>query len=192
MTSNNNVASYHSTSTSSGWDPLLAGSGSGMTTTGYGGGGGGSGGGGLGYHYGSTTAASNIFPVDAGPQYGDDTAIVANVRGNCTAPPSSPLARGHRHRHHRARSEVSHASFASFASFDCSVEPVMTDMTKSVMFNGVTPMGVVKLQLPKDNFRLLIDRDLGEFRKVASSTRCIVVCEVRCGSCVSSCVYHAV
>ena len=54
----------------------------------------------------------------------------------------------------------------------------MTDMTKSVMFRGVTHMGVVRLQLPKDNFRLLIDRDLGEFSRGSSVVHaiCIVVC----------------
>lgn len=73
----------------------------------------------------------------------------------------SPLPK--RHRHH-TYSEVSNASSAnaSFVSYDRSVEPVMTDMTKSAMFKGITNMGVVKFQLPKDNFRLLIDQDLGE------------------------------
>ena len=72
-----------------------------------------------------------------------------------------PLVRGNHHR--RSNSEVSVSTYASGVSVDRSVEPVMTDMTKSAMFKGVTNKGVVKLQLPKDNFRLLSDRDLGEF-----------------------------
>ena len=164
---------WYSTSTGSGWDPLLAG-GSGMTTTGCGG----RGGGGLGYYYGSTTAASNIVPIDFGP-HGDDAAINANVRGNVAAPLSPPLARRHYHRHYRARSDISNAeSSLAHASFDRSVEPVMTDMTKSVMFKGVTNAGVVKLQLPKDNFRLLIDRDLGEFVSVVHAMYCRLGSEI--------------
>jgi hypothetical protein len=98
------------------------------------------GGGGFGY-YGSTNAN-------------------ATVNGVAPTPPKG-------HRHH-TYSEVSNASsaHASLASFDRSVEPVMTDMTKSVLFKGITNMGVMKLQLPKDNFRLLIDRDLGELCRV--------------------------
>jgi hypothetical protein len=61
-----------------------------------------------------------------------------------------------------SRSEISISSYSSGVSVDRSVEPVMTDMTKSAMFKGVTNKGIVKLQLPKDNFRLLSDRDLGE------------------------------
>ena len=72
-----------------------------------------------------------------------------------------PLVRGNHHR--RSNSEVSVSTYASGVSVDRSVEPVMTDMTKSAMFKGVTNKGVVKLQLPKDNFRLLSDRDLGEY-----------------------------
>ena len=72
-----------------------------------------------------------------------------------------PLVRGNYHR--RSNSEVSVSTYASGVSIDRSVEPVMTDMTKSAMFKGVTNKGVVKLQLPKDNFRLLSDRDLGEY-----------------------------
>eukprot|EP00581_Thalassiosira_minuscula_P008424 CAMPEP_0183708740 /NCGR_PEP_ID=MMETSP0737-20130205/4954_1 /TAXON_ID=385413 /ORGANISM="Thalassiosira miniscula, Strain CCMP1093" /LENGTH=547 /DNA_ID=CAMNT_0025936663 /DNA_START=184 /DNA_END=1827 /DNA_ORIENTATION=+ len=59
--------------------------------------------------------------------------------------------------HRRNHSEL---SAASYASVDRSVDPVVTDMGKSAMFKGVTNDGVVKLQLPKDNFRLLSDRDL--------------------------------
>lgn len=60
------------------------------------------------------------------------------------------------------KSDASITSYSSGMSIDRSVEPVMTDMTKSAMFKGVTNKGIVKLQLPKDNFRLLSDRDLGE------------------------------
>ncbi len=61
-----------------------------------------------------------------------------------------------------SRSEISISSCSSGVSVDRSAEPVMTDMSKSAMFKGVTNKGIVKLQLPKDNFRLLSDRDLGE------------------------------
>ena len=64
------------------------------------------------------------------------------------------------HRHQFSKSDVSTASNASGLSIDQSVEPVITNMTKSVLYKGVTKKGIVKLQLPKDNFRLLSDRDL--------------------------------
>lgn len=51
-------------------------------------------------------------------------------------------------------------SDVSTGSYDGSADPAVTDMTKSVLYKGITNRGVVKLQLPKDNFRLLIDRDL--------------------------------
>jgi hypothetical protein len=51
-------------------------------------------------------------------------------------------------------------SDVSHGSYDGSAEPAVTDKTKSVLYKGITNRGVVKLQLPKDNFRLLIDRDL--------------------------------
>ena len=59
-------------------------------------------------------------------------------------------------RHRRTNSE------ASGVSIDKSVEPAVTDMRKSAMFKDVTHHGLVQMQLPKDNFRLLSDRDLGE------------------------------
>ncbi|KAL7553310.1 hypothetical protein ACHAWF_016586 [Thalassiosira exigua] len=71
--------------------------------------------------------------------------------------------------HRRTDSEVSAASLASYASvasaasamsIDRSVEPAVADRTKSSLFKGVTDEGVVRMQLPKDNFRLLSDRDL--------------------------------
>lgn len=65
-------------------------------------------------------------------------------------------------RHRRTNSEISTSTFASNVSIDKSVEPAKMDMTKSSMFKGMTDKGVVKLQLPKDNFRLLSDRDLGK------------------------------
>lgn len=64
--------------------------------------------------------------------------------------------------HRRTNSEVSTTSLASAVSVDQSVEPVVTDLSKSAMFKGATNQGVVRLQLPKDNFRLLSDRDLGK------------------------------
>ena len=68
-----------------------------------------------------------------------------------------------RRKHRRTNSDMSASTYASAISIDRSVDPVMTDMSKSAMFKGITNTGVVKLQLPKDNFRLLSDRDLGEF-----------------------------
>jgi len=65
--------------------------------------------------------------------------------------------------HRRAPSEVSTTSFASVVSVDCSVEPARIDLAKSSMFKDVTGQGIVRLQLLKDDFRLLSDRDLGEF-----------------------------
>ncbi|KAL7476660.1 hypothetical protein ACHAW6_002505 [Cyclotella cf. meneghiniana] len=63
-------------------------------------------------------------------------------------------------RHSRTASEVSTASFASALSVDRSIEPAKMDLAKSSMFKDVTSEGLVRLQLPKDNFRLLSDRDL--------------------------------
>jgi len=89
-----------------------------------------------------------------------------------SAPPSgsiSPTVRGKGHvripsgggpMHRRTNSELSTTSLASAVSVDQSVEPVVTDLSKSAMFKGATNQGVVRLQLPKDNFRLLSDRDL--------------------------------
>jgi len=87
-----------------------------------------------------------------------------------------PLRRNHR----RTNSDMSASTYASAISIDRSVDPVMTDMTKSAMFKGVTNDGVVKLQLPKDNFRLLSDRDLGKmlfavFLYMLSDSSCICV-----------------
>ena len=65
-------------------------------------------------------------------------------------------------KHRRTNSDMSASTYASAISIDRSVDPVMTDMSKSAMFKGVTKKGVVKLQLPKDNFRLLSDLDLGK------------------------------
>ncbi|KAL3794312.1 hypothetical protein HJC23_012437 [Cyclotella cryptica] len=63
-------------------------------------------------------------------------------------------------RHSRTTSEVSTTSFASALSVDRSVEPAKIDLAKSSIFKDVTSEGIVRLQLPKDNFRLLSDRDL--------------------------------
>lgn len=63
--------------------------------------------------------------------------------------------------HRRTPSEVSATSFMSAVSVDTSVEPARMDPTKSSMFKEVAS-GLVRLQLPKDNFRLLADRELGK------------------------------
>ncbi|KAL3792374.1 hypothetical protein ACHAW5_010775 [Stephanodiscus triporus] len=43
---------------------------------------------------------------------------------------------------------------------DASVVSVTTDMAKSSLFKGVTDTGRIQLQLPKDSFRILMDRQL--------------------------------
>ena len=43
---------------------------------------------------------------------------------------------------------------------DTSVISVTTDMAKSSLFKGVTDTGRIQLQLPKDSFRILMDRQL--------------------------------
>ncbi|KAL9191432.1 hypothetical protein ACHAXT_001138 [Thalassiosira profunda] len=63
-------------------------------------------------------------------------------------------------RHRRTGSEVSATSYASGVSVDKSVEPAVLDMAKSALFKDVTHHGLLQMQLPKDNFRLLSDRDL--------------------------------
>lgn len=87
-------------------------------------------------------------------QYGYGS--VNSGKGVITARADVTPRRGHR----RGDSEISAASYASAASVDGSVVPVVTDLSKSAMLKGVTDEGVVRMQLPKDNFRLLSDRDL--------------------------------
>ena len=65
-------------------------------------------------------------------------------------------------KHHRRNSSV--GSYASIVSVDQSIDPVTTNMSKSSMLKEVTYDGVVRMQLPKDQFRLLSDRDLGKFQ----------------------------
>ena len=68
---------------------------------------------------------------------------------------------GKKKKHHRRNSSV--GSYASIVSVDQSIDPVTTNMSKSSMLKEVTVKGVVRMQLPKDQFRLLSDRDLGKF-----------------------------
>jgi len=70
-------------------------------------------------------------------------------------------------RHSRTVSEV---STTSALSVDRSIEPAKIDLAKSSMFKDVTSEGIVRLQLPKDNFRLLSDRDLGDFSAIFTCT----------------------
>lgn len=60
-------------------------------------------------------------------------------------------------RHHRRT--TSDAS-ASVASVDGSVVGVTTELAKSSLFRGVTNTGRIRLQLPKDSFRILMDGQL--------------------------------
>mmetsp|Transcript_6545 Transcript_6545/g.14795 ORF Transcript_6545/g.14795 Transcript_6545/m.14795 type:complete len:520 (-) Transcript_6545:237-1796(-) len=96
--------------------------------------------------YGSVGSVNNVSPKEVIM----NGSINGSMNGTNAEPP----------RHRRTNSEISTSTFASGVSIDQSVEPVMTDMTKSALFKGVTNKGVVKLQLPKDNFRLLSDCDL--------------------------------
>jgi hypothetical protein len=61
-----------------------------------------------------------------------------------------------------------HRRSDSVCSIDHSVDPVTTNMSKSSMFKEVTTKGVVRMQLPKDQFRLLSDRDLGKSSYIIS------------------------
>eukprot|EP00970_Alexandrium_tamarense_P016110 scaffold6150_cov181-Alexandrium_tamarense.AAC.3 len=45
---------------------------------------------------------------------------------------------------------------------DASMASVTTNMAKSALFRDVTEKGTIRLQLPKDNFRILMDSALGE------------------------------
>jgi len=51
-------------------------------------------------------------------------------------------------------------SGASMQSIDASVKSVTTNMAKSALFKGVTDTGRIRLQLPKDSFRILMDCQL--------------------------------
>ena len=64
-------------------------------------------------------------------------------------------------RHRRTPSEVSAVSQMSAMSVDTSIEPARVDPAKSSMFKEIAS-GIVRQQLPKDNFRMLSDRDLGK------------------------------
>lgn len=64
-------------------------------------------------------------------------------------------------RHRRTPSEVSAVSHTSAVSVDTSIEPARVDPAKSSMFKEIAS-GIVRQQLPKDNFRMLSDRDLGK------------------------------
>lgn len=46
------------------------------------------------------------------------------------------------------------------AMSDASVKSVTTDMAKSALFKAVTDTGRIQLQLPKDSFRILMDKTL--------------------------------
>lgn len=46
------------------------------------------------------------------------------------------------------------------AQSDASIRSVTTDMAKSALFKGVTDTGRIRLQLPKDSFRILLDSSL--------------------------------
>ncbi len=79
--------------------------------------------------------------------------------GNVDLAPSTAAGKK---KHHRRNSSI--GSYASIVSVDQSIDPVTTNMSKSSMLKEVTYDGVVRMQLPKDQFRLLIDRDLGKFQ----------------------------
>jgi len=70
----------------------------------------------------------------------------------------APSAAGKKKKHHRRNSSI--GSYASIVSVDQSIDPVTTNMSKSSMLKEVSDKGVVRMQLPKDQFRLLSDRDL--------------------------------
>jgi len=80
--------------------------------------------------------------------------------GNVDLAPSAAAAAAAagKKKHHRRNSSV--GSYASIVSVDQSIDPVTTNMSKSSMLKEVTYDGVVRMQLPKDQFRLLSDRDL--------------------------------
>lgn len=109
--------------------------------------------------YSSDSVEGAVALVAAGGGYGSTSAdkeVIMHLGGGATTEPRE------RRRHRRAESDFSSSSFGTAASVDRSVEPAVADMRKSSMFKGVTSEGVVRMQLPKDNFRLLSDRDLGE------------------------------
>jgi hypothetical protein len=72
----------------------------------------------------------------------------------------APNTAGGKKKHHRRNSSV--GSYVSVVSTDQSIDPVTTNMSKSSMLKEITNKGVVRMQLPKDQFRLLSDRDLGK------------------------------
>lgn len=84
--------------------------------------------------------------------------LLANSIGYGSIKDAFSLENSH---HRRTPSEFSTTSFTSAVSVDTSVEPARMDPAKSSLFKEIK-CGIVRLQLPKDNFRLLSDRDLGE------------------------------
>lgn len=66
--------------------------------------------------------------------------------------------RGHARSHSNASNRIHHARTKS----DMSLTSIVTDVAKSALVKEVTEGGTVRFQLPKDNFRILMDCSLGE------------------------------
>jgi len=100
---------------------------------------------------------SNFSGVTSGSSDFDYGSLQGLTIGNMDLAPSTA---GGKKKHHRRNSSV--GSYASIVSVDQSIDPVTTNMSKSSMLKEITTKGVVRMQLPKDQFRLLSDRDLGK------------------------------
>lgn len=61
---------------------------------------------------------------------------------------------------------------------DMSFSSAVTDLTKSALVREITEGGRIRFQLPKDNFRILMDCSLGEFRLLCCHCCCLVVVSV--------------
>ena len=55
---------------------------------------------------------------------------------------------------------------------DMSFSSAVTDLTKSALVREVTEGGRIRFQLPKDNFRVLMDASLGEWCHIVDISRC--------------------
>ena len=89
-----------------------------------------------------------------GPLLSSDHGSVTSVGGYGATDPGHPLLQS------IGNVELAPGGRHKRIGSDASVISVTTDMAKSSLFKGVTDTGRIQLQLPKDSFRILMDRQL--------------------------------
>ncbi|KAL3809201.1 hypothetical protein ACHAXA_000730 [Cyclostephanos tholiformis] len=89
-----------------------------------------------------------------GPLFSSEHGSVMSVGGYGATDPGHPLLQS------IGNVELAPGGRHKRTGSDTSVISVITDMAKSSLFKGVTDAGRIQLQLPKDSFRILMDRQL--------------------------------